>query len=394
VPIDLERARRETPGCEAVVHFGNAGASLMPEPVLEAVVEHLALEARVGGYPAAARTEAAQERVYDATATLLGCGRDEIALVESATRAWDHFFYGIPLRAGDRVLTCVAEYGSNYIAFLQVARRTGAVVEVVPNDAHGQLCVESLRRMMDERVRLIAITHVPTNGGLVNPAEEVGRVAREAGVLYLLDTCQSVGQMPVDVGTIGCDGLAATGRKFLRGPRGTGILYVRKSALERMEPPFLDLHAASWSEAGRFEMRPDARRFEAWESSIAGRLGLGAAIEYALGWGLEAIEERVLRLSSGLRCGLGSIAGLRTHDLGTRPCGIVTFTVEGVPPEEVQSRLAALGINVDVSAVGATRLEMEARGLSAVVRAAPHYYNSEEEISRVLDAVERVAVRR
>jgi len=391
VPIDVERARRDTPGCRRVIHFGNAGASLMPRPVLDAVRRHLSLEARIGGYPAAARTRDAQERVYEAAARLLNCGADEIALVESATRAWDHFFYAVPLHRGDRILTCVAEYGSNYIAFLQVARRTGAVIEVVPNDVHGQLCVESLRRMLDERVRLIAITHVPTNGGLVNPAAEVGLVARETGVLYLLDACQSVGQMPIDVQAIGCDGLAATGRKFLRGPRGTGVLYVRRGVLEQLEPPFLDLHAASWAAADRFEMRADARRFEAWEYSVAGRLGLGAAIAYALGWGLEAIESRVRLLSGSLREGLDAIPGVRTHDLGPDPCGIVTFSMEGFAPDAIQGRLARRGINVDVTTVGATRLEMEARGLSALVRAAPHYYNTEEEVSRVLNAVGTVA---
>ena len=385
--IDVERARRETPGCEAVLHLGNAGAALMPQPVLDAVAGHLALEARMGGYPAARCAEGAQLQVYDAAARLLNCDADEIALVESATRAWDHFFYGVPLRRGDRILTCMAEYGSNYIAFLQAARRTGAVVEVVPNDAYGQLCVESLRRMIDDRVRLIAITHVPTNGGLVNPAAEVGRVAREAGVLYLLDACQSVGQMPIDVQAIGCDGLAATGRKFLRGPRGTGLLYVRREVLDRLEPPFLDLHAASWTAADRFEMRADARRFEAWEYSVAGRLGLGAAIEYACSWGLEAIEERVLGLASALRSGLEALPGVHTHDLGARRCGIVTFTVDGPAPEAIQAELARRGINVDMPTVGATRLDMEARGLPALVRAAVHYYNTHDEIARVLDSV-------
>lgn len=174
---DLARTRRETPGCEEVLHFNNAGASLMPEPVLDATVSHLELEARIGGYEAAERSRDAIERVYDATAALIGCERDEIAVIENATRAWDMAFYSVPLGPGDRILTATAEYASNYIAFLQVARRTGAKVEPVPNDEHGRLSVEALREMVDERVKLISITHVPTNGGLVNPAAEVGEVA-------------------------------------------------------------------------------------------------------------------------------------------------------------------------------------------------------------------------
>src|SRR5688572_22311345 len=255
--IDVRRSRQETPGCENVVHFNNAGAALMPQPVLHATIGHLQLEALVGGYEAAAQAHGAVEHVYDAAAALLGCQRDEIAIVENATRAWDMAFYAVPLGPGDRILTAVAEYASNYIAFLQVVRKTGAVVEIIPNDESGQISIDALRQAIDDRVKLIAITHIPTNGGLVNPAAAVGKVAREAGVPYLLDACQSVGQMPIDVEAIGCDMLSATGRKFLRGPRGTGFLYVRRAILERLEPPFLDLHAAQWVARDRFEIRSD-----------------------------------------------------------------------------------------------------------------------------------------
>jgi cysteine desulfurase/selenocysteine lyase len=380
--IDVLKARRETPGCENVLHFNNAGAALMPQPVLHATVGHLQLEALIGGYEAAAQAHAAVEHVYDAAARLLGCQRQEIAIVENATRAWDMAFYAVPLKPGDRILTAVAEYASNYIAFLQVARKTGAVIDVIPNDASGQLSVEALRQAIDERVKLIAITHVPTNGGLVNPAAAVGRVAREAGVLYLLDACQSVGQMPVDVEAIGCDMLSATGRKFLRGPRGTGLLYVRQASLERLEPPFLDLHAAQWVAPDRFEMRPDARRFENWEAYYAGKIGLGVAIDYALHWGLEAIWARVSRLAEDLRQQLGAIEGVTVRDLGVERCGLVSFDVAGMEADEVQRLLSSERINVSVSRPPSTRLDMEARGLRDLVRASVHYYNTEEEVTR------------
>jgi len=380
--IELERARSETPGCEHVLHFNNAGAALMPRPVLDAVVDHLRLEAQVGGYEAAERAEAAVERVYDAAAALIGCHREEIAIVEHATRAWDLAFYGISFRPGELILTDMAAYASSYIAFLQVAQKTGARVEVIPNDEHGQLSVDALREAMDERVKLIALTHVPTNGGLINPAAEVGRVARETGVLYLLDACQSVGQMPVRVEEIGCDMLAATGRKYLRGPRGTGFLYVRREVLERLEPPMLDLQAAQWVARERYVLRPDARRFESWESNVAGKIGLGVALDYALGWGMDAIWERIAALAEELRMRLGRVPGVTMHDLGRERCGIVSFTIEGWEAEEVRRALAQRKINVSVSTQSSTRLDMEARGLKELVRASVHYYNSEEEVER------------
>ena len=380
--LDVGKARRDTPGCEEVLHFNNAGAALMPEPVLRATVGHLELEARIGGYEAATREEEAVGRIYGAAARMLGCGPDEIAVVENATRAWDMAFYSIPFEPGDRILTAQAEYASNFIAFLQVARRTGASVEVVPNDEHGRISVEALRGMIDERVRLIAMTHVPTNGGLVNPAAEVGRVAREAGVLYLLDACQSAGQMPIDVGETGCDMLSATGRKYLRGPRGTGFLYVRREILEGLEPPFLDLHAAEWTGRDRFEIRPDARRFENWETNFAGKVGLGVAVEYALKIGLAAIRDRVYALADGLRARLENTPGVEVRDIGRERCGIVTFTTEGTAAGDVKSALADHAINVSVSPPASTRLDSEARGLGEMVRASVHYYNTDAEIDQ------------
>lgn len=385
--FDVQRARRDTPGCENVVHFNNAGAALMPQPVLDATLDHLRLEAQIGGYEAAAQAHEAVERVYDAAATLLGCHRDEIAIVENATRAWDMAFYSVPFQPGDRILTAVAEYASNYIAFLQVARKTGARIAVIPNDEHGQISVDALRAAIDDHAKLIAITHVPTNGGLVNPVAEVGKVARDAGVLYLLDACQSVGQIPIDVDAIGCDMLSATGRKYLRGPRGTGLLYVRRGILEGLEPPFLDLHAAEWGAPDRFDIRPDARRFENWETYYAGKIGLGVAIDYALQWGLEAIWARVSALAERLRRQLAQVPGVIVRDIGLERCGIVSFTVDGHTPEAIRCSLAEHRINVSVSRLSSTRLDMERRGLDAVVRASVHYYNDEEEVERFCAAI-------
>ena len=258
---------------------------------------------------------------------------------------------------------------------------------MVPDDETGQLSVEALRQMADERVRLIAITHVPTNGGLVNPAAEIGAVAREIGALYLLDACQSVGQMPIDVNEIGCDLLSVTGRKFLRGPRGTGLLYVRHSILDQLEPPLLDLHAAEWVAPNRYVMRDDARRFENWETNVAAKLGLGAAIDYALDWGLEPIWERVSSLAERLREALGALPGVVVRDQGAVRCGIVSFTVDGADPTALRDALRAQNINVSVSPSEYTLIDMQARGLPAVVRASVHYYNTEEEIVRFCDAL-------
>ncbi len=389
--FDLQRARRETPGCEHVLHFNNAGSALPPQVVLDATIAHLQLEARIGGYEAAEQVHKTIRHTYDAVATLLGCSPTEIALTESATHAWDMAFYSIPFQAGDRILTAMSEYASNYIAYLQLAKRINVTIEAIPNDEHGQVSLEALRRMVDERVKVIAITHVPTSGGLINPAAGIGKIAREHNILYLLDACQSVGQIPIDVEAIGCDLLSATGRKYLRAPRGTGFLYVRSSVLEQLEPPMLDMRSATWVAPDRYEISQGMERFEHFESSIAGRIGLGAAVDYALDWGLSITWRRIRDLAYALRTRLSPIPGVIVHDRGINQCGIVTFTIDGQEPDEVKNVLSQQQINVTVTQRSTTRLDLEERGLTDMVRASVHYYNAEDEIERFCQAIEQLS---
>jgi len=368
-----------------VLHFNNAGASLLPQAVTEAMVRYLQRESEIGGYEAALESQETIGTFYMALTRMLGCRPEEIAYAESATRAWDMAFYGIPLKPGDRILTGRMEYGSNWIAMLQRARQTGASIEVVPSDETGQICVAALRGMLDERVKLIALTHGPINGGLVNPAAEVGKIARDAGVLYLLDACQSAGQMPLNVEELGCDFLSATGRKYLRGPRGTGFLYVRETALNRLEPPFLDMFAAEWVSRDAYQLQPNARRFEQFEANYAAKIGLGVAVDYALQWGLDAIQERIYTLAANLRARLALLPRITVQDLGREQCGIVSFTVEGMEGHDLwylRNRLAEQRIHIWTSIPSGTRLDMDARNLTRLARASLHYYNTEAESDR------------
>jgi selenocysteine lyase/cysteine desulfurase len=386
-PIDVARARADTPGCAHVVHLNNAGASLPPQPVLDAVIAHLELEAHIGGYEAAEQVAEPITAATDSIARLVGASVDEIAFAESATRAWDQIFYAMPFRPGDRILTHRVEYASNFVAMLQVASRTGARIEVVPSTASGEIDVDALVGMLDERVALVAITHVPTSGGLVNPAAAVGAALAGTGIPYLLDACQSVGQLPIDVRAIGCTFLASTGRKFMRGPRGTGFLYVATDWIERLEPDVIDLRSADWIAADRYELRPDIRRFEQWERSWAGYLGLGVAAEYALGIGLDAISDRVGELAESLRDRLRDRPGVTVHDQGSQRCGIVTFSIAGHEPDGVRAAAHAHGINIWTTPANMARLDFDPRGLESVVRASVHYFNTDAELDQLCAAL-------
>ena len=385
--FDVNRARRETRGCAEIIHFNNAGASLMPAPVAASLHEYLRDEELYGGYETVERRHDGLQNFYNASAKLLNCAPDEIAFAENATRAWDMVFYAINFAPGDRILTTVSEYGSNVIAYLQVAQLRGVEVVFVPDDEYGQIDVAALKDRVDERTKLISISYIPTGGGLVNPAAEVGKIARAAGVPYLLDACQAVGQIPLDVEALGCTMLSGTGRKYLRGPRGTGLLYVARDWIEQLNPPFLDQHAADLTSASTYTVRKDALRFENWEQNFGGKLGLGVAIDYALQWGLEATWTRIQQLADTLRAELADVAGVVIADQGQTRCGIVTFTVGDASASAIKSALATSNIHVTVSDGSGTRVSYDRRGISETVRASVHYFNTDEEVHKFVAAL-------
>ncbi|WP_328459965.1 aminotransferase class V-fold PLP-dependent enzyme [Actinoplanes sp. NBC_00393] len=391
--MDVAALRAITPGCKRRIHLNNAGAALMTQPTLDAMTAHLRAEAELGGYEAADAASDQIAEAYAGLAELLNGRPDEIAMFDNSTHAWQAAFYSLPLRAGDRILTGRAEYGSNVFAYLQVAERTGAEIVVVPNDEHGQLDTAALADLIDDRTRLIGLTHVPTSGGLVNPAAEVGRIARAAGVPYLLDATQSVGQFPVDVEAIGCDFLCGTGRKFLRGPRGTGFLWVRESALDKLDPHVAEIRSAVWDGAHGFTWVPGARRLETWENSYVNIAGLGAAVRQALDLDIEVIGRRALELGARMRALLDDLPGVATHDLGEVRCAIVTAKVDGVPAGEVVSRLAASGVNVTATEADDNQYDTLDRGVHPLVRFSPHYYNTTDELEHVAALVGAMIVK-
>lgn len=388
--IDIEKIRAETPGCENVLHFNNAGSSLMAAPVFNSVIEHLKLEQKIGGYEAHAQSVDDVQSFYSEFATLLNASSHEIAFVENATRAWDMAFYSLPLQPGDRILTHESEYVSNYLALLQQAERRNLHIDLVPSDEHGQIDLGELQNLITDRTRVIALTHIPTQGGLINPAEAVGKIAKQAGLIYLLDACQSAGQIELDVEILQCDLLSGTGRKFLRGPRGTGFLYVRKQILDELDPPFVDLHSATWTQDDGFDFQPNATRFENWESFYAGRIGLMHAAKYVNQLGIHAIENRVMQLGASLRTGLNALSRVKTLDVGKRQCGIVTFMKEGVTANEMKDYLASKGMNVSVTSFTSARLDFSRRNLGDITRASVHYFNTDEEIARFVEAVDQI----
>ena len=377
---EIEFARSVTPGCAEVNHLNHAGSSLPPQVVLDAQVGHLLAEASAGGYEAA---DAALERrgaVYESIAALIGAQPHEIARTEHATAAWNAAFWSVPMEPGQRIVVHDHEYGANVVAFLAAAQRRGVLIDRVPSDPSGQIDAGAVADRLDRfDVALVSLTHVPTNGGLVNPAAEVGALTRAAGVPFLLDACQSVGQRRIDVDDIGCDLLSATGRKYLRGPRGTGFLFVGDTIVDRLTPSQPDHHGAELVAGDRFEWRGGARRFEHWEHSVAGWLGLGAAVDHALGWGLDRIEATVTERAEQLRAMLVE-TGLTVYDQGPNRCGIVTCATEAVAASELQHHLAGLGVNTTCTHEESSRWDVDRRQLPPLLRMSVHYTTTVAEL--------------
>ena len=388
--MDIAKIRAETPGLSHAIHMLACGSSLPPRAVTDAVIRYTEFEARIGGYEANEDEAEMLNATYDSVARLIGAKPNEIALLDNATNAWCQAFYALSLKKGDRIITCQAEYAANYVAYLHRQKTDGIEIDVVPNDESGTLDLDALENLITKETALIAITWVPTNGGLVNPAAKVGEIAKKHSIPYLLDACQAVGQMVVDVEALHCDFLSATGRKFLRGPRGTGFLYVKEKWLEVLEPAMLDHFSAPLVDTTRYELRPDARRFETWENNYSLWAGLKTACDYALDIGLEDIQARAWGLAASLREKLSALPGAKIMDLGREQCAIVSFTIDGLDPRPTAAKLREQGISIGGTNQGSSLLDASRRNLPVMFRASPHYFNNEADLDALIAALKEM----
>lgn len=389
---DLSRLRAATPGCAQVVHFNHAGASLPSQATLDAVIEQLQREA-LGG-PMEVANNRVQERARIAAATLFNAQPEDIAFASSGSAAWSQAFNALgPWQPGERILVGRHEWAGN-LACIAEAVKAGARLEVIPCDAHGAVDPQALAQMIDGQVRLIALTWLPANGGLINPAAQIGNVTRRHGIPYFIDAGQALGQLPCDVQALQCDVLKGAGRKFLRGPRGTALMYIRPQFLQRLLPVQRDVLSAPW-DGKRFTLRDDARRFETSEVSLALLAGLANALEEYNRLGAIPVRQRIEQLSNGLRQRLKAIPGLTLLDLGAanQQSGLIAFTLEGWDSVALKQTLAERGINIGANGVAYTPLDMQARGLTNIARVAVSYLNTQEEIEVLLENLMELTAR-
>jgi cysteine desulfurase/selenocysteine lyase len=380
--MKIDSIRRDTAGIEGKIFLNSAGSSLMPKPVIEKMIAYLKEEETSGGY----RTEMLRQEdiasFYKETALLLNCGEHQIAFTYNATDAYARALSSIPFKLGDIILTSADDYVSNHIAFLSLKKRFGIRILMANNLENGDLDLQHFENMVKEnKPALVALTHIPTNSGMVQNAEEVGKICKTYDILYLLDACQSIGQIPVDVQNIGCDFLSATGRKFLRGPRGTGFLFVSDKVLEMgLEPLFPDMKGADWIAAETYKPVSTGRRFEQFEASFASLIGLAEAIRYANNIGLGNIETINRELCEKLRKNLSGLNGINLLDKGSRLSSIITLHTANVPLEKLEQELSKSQIMFSVSLRKNALIDMDKKGVEWALRFSPHYFNTAHEI--------------
>ncbi len=386
--MDIQKLRSDTPGIGHITHFNNAGAALPTQASLDKIFDYLKNEAVIGGYRIKEEYNKEVNAFYQRAAQLVNASAEEIAITGSASESFNNILYSIPFQKGDIIITSEIEYGNSFVNFINLKNKLGIEIKLIRNLPNGDFDLEMLKRSISEKVKLIAVTHIPTSSGVVAPVEEIGQIAKAHDILYLVDACQSIGQMPFDVDKIACDFASATARKYLRGPRGLGFLYVRKSVIESLTPPILDTVTAQWKSETVVDLQKSILMFERFEKSFALVLGFSEALRYLLDLGVENTWSRIQELAQYTRQRLGNLKGLEVHDPGSQKCGIVTFTKKGIKPAEIHSKLRAQNINTSVSLPFSSLTDMQSRGLEGTVRASVHYYNTKEEIDLLIRTVD------
>jgi len=388
----LDTWRLDTPGCAHRNHLNNAGAALMPQPVIDAITDHVRLEAEIGGYEASDTQANEIASGYELLAQLVGAEARNMAVVANATAGFVQALSSFDFRPGDVIVTTRCDYTSNQIQYLALSKRLGVEIAFADDLPEGGVDPDSVRALVRRKKPvLVAVSWIPTNSGLVQDVEAVGAVCEDAGVAYVVDACQAIGQIPIDVERLRCDYLSATARKFMRGPRGIGFMYASDRALERGDHPlFVDMRGARWVSAGAYEVAPTARRYEDWEFPYALVLGQAAAARYALEVGIEMASARAWALAARLRDTLGAIPGVRVLDRGATRCAIVTMTVEGRHADGIVRALKERKINTVSSLREFGIYDFEAKGIETAVRLSPHYYNTEAEVDAAVAALTEI----
>ena len=340
---------------EQPVYLNTAAAGLQSPQVLEKIQAHLQLESECGGYVAAEKVQSDLASCRENLAQLLNCTASEIALTDSASRAWHRILNCFDFQRDDIVLVSPTIWGGNYFTLLQLEKRFGIQVQCMPTEADGNLDLDRLKQQIQQkvrqqpksRVRFMELTLAPSGWDAWQATGDIAQLARAHSIPLVVDASQAFGQRELDVNDLGCDFLFASGRKWLAGPRGTGVLYARQSSTSHLCPLGLDQHTGFLKD-DELHWLPDARRFELSESSVALRLGLGEAAKQTLSRQQAGESVLLKKLAADYRQLISEIPGFELPDLSGEPGAIVTFRHAVQSPVAVRDFLRQHHIEVGI----------------------------------------------
>ena len=390
--MNIEQIRQDTPNCKDKIFLNSAGASLIPKIVVHKVNEYLIEEEKIGGYKLEELRKSEFDEFYNEVAKLIHCEAHNIAFINNATDGYIKALSCIDFKEDDTVITTDDDYASNHIHFIALQKRYHINVVRIKTFENGELDIEDFETLIKMyRTKLVSISHIPTNSGLIQNVKAIGNICEKNNIIFLLDACQSVGQIVVDVKPLKCDFLTATGRKFLRGPRGTGFLYVSDKILkEQYAPLYIDGRGATWTEIYKFEMLDSAKRFELWESPCAFKMGFQEAIKYANNIGMEHIQAYNEKIMKQLRANLSSIPNVVLFDKGLNTSNILTFRKGNVSLKRISNILDKNKVYYSVSNKEWGLIDFNKKGIEWAIRLSPHYFNTIEEMDKVSQIIENI----
>jgi cysteine desulfurase / selenocysteine lyase len=376
-------------------YLNNAGAGIMSTKTYEVIINYLKLEREIGAYHAAAKSKTLSDNFYINAAKLINANSpSEIAYMDSASRGWNMIVYGTPLKKGDTILTLSSEFGTNLITLFNYAKLNDFKVCVIKCDINGSFLIEEIENKLKEGAKLIAISHAVAHGSIINPVEEIGKLAKKYGAYYIVDGCQTVGQIKVDVQSIQCDAYMTTGRKWLCGPRGTGFLYVKSSS--QMRTTQLDLASADLIfddnlNLIRIEVRNDAKQFELWEKSFANLLGLSSAIEECLESKIEVISVKIQELSNKLRFAASSNENIKLIGKTISLSGILGFYLDDYSKESyVQNEFDKFDLRISTMSDWDCPMHFPKNGANKIFRLSPHFYTDNDTIEKACEIISKI----
>lgn len=372
------------------INFNNAGSSKNSNKVIKTIIAYLEEEQKLGGYLAAKLNRPKILNFYRVFSKLIKCKKSEISFLPSSTYGWNFFLNSISFKKNDNVIIFENEYGNNFISLL---KKKNLKIKVSKLSHDGQVCFESLKENIDRNTKLVSVCHISSQCGNLIDVQKVGKIVKEINrnTLFLVDACQSIGQIDINVRKINCDVMIGSGRKYLRGPRGTGFIFIKDDLKKNLSPIISDSFSCKIVNMKKIIYKKNY--FETFEYSPALLLGLTEAIENIHSIGIKKIQKKIKKLSLYFRLKVRKLNGVIIFENECLISGINTIIINGFSTKEVLDYLLKKKILCSISDNKTSYHFFKTRKRKSLLRLSFHYYNDFKEIDFLIKTIEELVSR-